>query len=163
MNYTIRTATWADLPRILKIYEGAREFMRESGNPTQWGHTHPAEQLLREDIPLQRLFVCTEGPEILAVFFYEQGVDPCYVDIQDGQWLNDEPYGVIHRIAVAQPGKGVAGACFDWALNRCRNLRIDTHRDNIPMQKALKKHGFVPCGTVYVGDHLASVGYHKVK
>lgn len=161
MNYTIRTAQWEDLPRILKIYADAREFMRANGNPGQWGNTHPAEQYLREDIPLQRLFVCTEGADILAVFFYEQGIDPCYVEIEDGQWLNEDPYGVIHRIAVARQGNGVAGFCIDWALRQCPNLRIDTHKNNIPMQRLLAKHGFVRCGTVYVGDHMASIAFHK--
>ncbi len=162
MNYMIRTATAADMPCILEIYAQARQYMRQEGNPIQWGDTHPAEHLLWEDLPLQRLFVCTQGDEILAVFLYEQGIDPCYVEIEDGQWLNDEPYGVIHRIAVAKHRQGVASFCFDWALRQCPNLRIDTHKDNIPMQNLLKKHGFVRCGTVYVGDHMASISFHKV-
>ena len=162
MNYTIRPAQISDLPRILEIYKDARAFMRACGNPNQWGDTHPAEHYLREDIPLGRLFVCTQNEEILAVFFYEQGIDPCYVHIEDGQWLNEEPYGVIHRIAVAHPGQGIAGICIDWALAQCPNLRMDTHQDNIPMQRLLKKQGFVRCGTVYVGDHMASIGFHKV-
>ena len=162
MSYEIRPAEFSDLPRILEIYAGARAFMRASGNPNQWGDTHPAEHYLREDIPLRRLYVCCDGGDILAVFFYEQGIDPCYVHIEDGQWLNEEPYGVIHRIAVARQGKGIAGACIQWALRQCPNLRMDTHRDNLPMQRLLEKHGFVRCGTVYVGDHMASIGFHKV-
>ena len=51
MNYNIRPATFADLPRILEIYQAAREFMRQNGNPNQWWDYHPAEAVLQADIP----------------------------------------------------------------------------------------------------------------
>ena len=35
----IRLAKYQDLPKILEIYEYARQFMRAHGNPTQWGVT----------------------------------------------------------------------------------------------------------------------------
>ena len=34
---TIRQAREAELGRILQIYADARAFMRENGNPDQWG------------------------------------------------------------------------------------------------------------------------------
>ena len=33
----IRHATEADVPVMMKIYEYARAFMAEDGNPNQWG------------------------------------------------------------------------------------------------------------------------------
>jgi GNAT superfamily N-acetyltransferase len=88
-------------------------------------------------------------------------VEPVYEAMTEGGWLNAAPYGVIHRIAVAEAGrgKGVARFCFDFAFSRCGNLKIDTHRDNLPMQKALAKAGFAYCGVVYYdkvdGERLA--------
>ena len=50
MSYTIRNAEFADLPRILQIYEEARQYMRSHGNPNQWWDYHPAENVLQQDI-----------------------------------------------------------------------------------------------------------------
>ena len=161
MSYTIRNAEFADLPRILQIYEEARQYMRSHGNPNQWWDYHPAENVLQQDITVQKLYLCVDEDEILGVFYYEQGADPTYEQIDHGQWLNDEPYGVIHRIAAAHRGRGVASFCFDWALQQCPNLRIDTHKDNIAMQKALEKNGFTRCGIIYIFNGDERIAYHK--
>lgn len=161
MSYTIRVATFADLPRILDIYAEAREFMRQNGNPNQWWDYHPAESILRDDIPKRQLYICEQDGNIGAVFAYIQGPDPTYIRIEDGQWLNDEPYGVIHRIAVCHRGQGLVAQCFDWALSQCPNLRIDTHRDNIPMQRALEKHGFQYCGIIHIFNGDERIAFHK--
>ena len=161
MSYEIQTAQAENLPEILQIYAQAREFMRQTGNPNQWMTHHPAESILRNDIREQKLHLCVDNGEILGVFYYTQGIDPTYVRIFEGSWLNDEPYGVIHRIAVCRHGKGVAAFCFDWALQQCPQLRIDTHRDNLPMQKALKKQGFTRCGIIYLESGDQRIAYHK--
>ena len=46
----IRKATIDDLDVIMSIYRAAQDFMIESGNPNQWGHFYPSEDLVREDI-----------------------------------------------------------------------------------------------------------------
>ncbi len=160
---TIRKAESRDLDRILQIYESARIFMRAHGNPDQWGEHYPPDEMIREDIERGDLFVCVENDEILAVFFYTEGDDPTYEYIENGAWLNDAPYGVIHRIAVAARGRGVAAFCFDFALSRCGNLKIDTHENNLPMQRTLEKNGFSRCGTIYVGDGTPRIAYQKQK
>lgn len=163
MNYHIRPATLADWSRILEIYEDARQFMRSSGNPNQWGNSHPAEHILLDDIAGNQLYVCVEADAILGVFAYIPGIDPTYLEIFDGGWLNGEPYGVIHRMAVASRHSGVASFCFQWALEQCPNLRIDTHHDNIPMQSLLKKNGFAYCGIIYLLNGNPRMAFHKIK
>ena len=158
-----RRATAEDLPQILSIYENARAFMRRSGNPNQWRSHHPAVEILHNDIAKGQLYLCLNQGEIAAVFCYFQGIDPTYAEIFDGQWLNDNPYGVIHRIAVAQQGQGIAAHCFSWALDQCPELRIDTHRDNAPMQRSLEKFGFSRCGIIYLANGEDRIAYHKVK
>ena len=113
MNYEIQTATIENLPEILKIYAQAREFMRQNGNPNQWMTHHPAESILRRDIEERKLHLCVENGEILGVFYYTQGIDPTYVRIFDGNWLNDRPYHVIHRIAAFERGHNVAAQLLD--------------------------------------------------
>ena len=161
MSYQIQPATISDLPHILEIYQEARQFMKTNGNPNQWGDHHPAEPILREDIAKNQLYICTKADEILCVFAYLPGPDPTYAVIKDGQWLNDEPYGVSHRMAVSQHGKGIAAFCFGWALTQCPNLRIDTHRDNLPMQSALMKYGCTRCGTIFLANGDPRIAFHK--
>ena len=97
-----RGATRSDLPEILKIYARARETMAAAGNPAQWGTSFPPEELLKEDIDSNRLFVYLVNGELEAVFAFILGPDPTYAVIEDGQWLNDTlPYGTIHRLASA--------------------------------------------------------------
>ena len=157
----IRKAQRADFDSVVKIYAAARQFMKEQGNPDQWGDDYPPVSLLREDVEAQRLYLCVEEEEILGVFFFAEGEDPTYREIFEGGWLNAAPYGVIHRIAVARQGCGVAAFCFDYAFSRCRNLKIDTHKDNLPMQRALEKRGFVRCGIIYLENGDARLAYQK--
>lgn len=161
--FSVRHAEMADLPRILEIYESARQYMRSTGNPHQWGSTHPAAALLLEDIAQRRLYVCMDTDQIVGVFCYFQGTDPTYLHIYEGSWQNDAPYGVIHRIAVDAHQKGVASFCFDYALSRCADLRIDTHRDNVPMQRALEKNGFIRCGIIYLANGAERIAFQKTR
>lgn len=159
----IRKATEADLPQIRAIYAHARRFMAENGNPTQWTGSYPQENVICSDLTLHQLYVCADAGEILGVFCYFEGAKPDYLEIFDGAWLSDAPYGVVHRIAVAPGSRGVGSACLEFAFSKCGNLRIDTHRDNIPMQKLLAKNGFLPCGTIrLMKDGSRRIAYQKI-
>ena len=157
----IQKANLSQLPQILKIYEKARQFMAQSGNPDQWGTAYPPEEMIRQDIRNGHSYVNLEGDHIRAVFYFAVETDPTYAYIE-GAWLNDEPYGVIHRIAVGDSGKGVAAECFDYVAQRCDNIRIDTHEKNIPMQRCLAKNGFTRCGIIYLEDGDPRIAYQKV-
>lgn len=156
----IRKATLDELDPIMEIYDGARAYMREQNNPTQWGGGYPSRALIQADMEKGCCYVCEEDGELLGVFYYAEEADPTYVSI-DGAWLNDRPYGVMHRIAVAARGRGVASFCFDACFSRCKNLKIDTHSDNIPMQRALEKNGFVRCGIIYLENGDPRFAYQK--
>ena len=78
-----RGATRSDLPEILKIYARAREAMAAAGNPAQWGTSFPPEELLKEDIDSNRLFVYLVNGELEAVFAFILGPDPTYAVIED--------------------------------------------------------------------------------
>ncbi|MBQ7335880.1 MAG: GNAT family N-acetyltransferase [Clostridia bacterium] len=149
------------LPEILRIYEDARRYMREHGNAEQWAGGYPQESILRTDIAAGNLYVCAEDSEICGVFCYFEGEDPTYRVIEQGQWLNERPYGVIHRVAVARHRRGVASFCFAWCYARCENLKIDTHRDNLPMQRSLEKNGFVRCGIIHLENGDERIAYQK--
>lgn len=161
----IRKANFNDLAIILKIYQDARQFMSENGNPNQWGKTNPPPERTEEDIKEGNLYVVESDSDVLAVFYYKIGDDPTYKIIYDGKWLNECPYGVIHRIAVSNKarGKGISGICFDFAFNESNNLKIDTHKDNVPMQKALAKHGFIRCGIIHLANGDERIAFQKAE
>ncbi len=152
-----------ELDQVMAIYAHARQFMADHGNPSQWGSVKPAREQIAADIEHGNSYVCVENGEIAAVFFYSEGIDPTYVKIYEGQWLNDKPYGVVHRIASAGTVKGAGSFCLNWAFSQCGNLKIDTHRDNIVMQNTLKKNGFVYCGIIYLEDGDERLAYQKEK
>lgn len=157
----IRKTKKDDLEKVMKIYEDARDFMKENGNPNQWGNTYPEKELIMKDISEGKSYVCVDDGEIVGVFYFNIGTDPTYLKIYQGNWLNDRPYGVIHRIASARRNRGVAAFCLEWCFKRCPNIRIDTHRDNIIMQNFLKKHGFERCGIIKIEDGSERLAYQK--
>ena len=159
----IRKAEFTDLPRMMEIYAEAREYMRLNGNPTQWVNGYPSEEKIREDIAAGESWLCVEDGEILGVFCFFTHNDPTYDVIYEGSWLNDEPYGVIHRIAVAKHRRGVASFCYEFALSKCPNLRIDTHRDNYVMQNFVKKNGFSYCGIIHLENGDERLAYQRRK
>ena len=101
----IRKATYDDLPSLMVLFGKAREIMRASGNMNQWNDSYPSEDIVREDISKGVCYVlCEQTSRILATMAFIPGPDPTYARIYDGQWLDDSPYHVIHRIAVREPG-----------------------------------------------------------
>ena len=157
----VRKTIKEDLPKIAEIYAQAKNFMKENGNPTQWKGDYPNEFDAEQDIEKGIGYVCVDGEDVVGVFAFIEGVDPTYVHIYDGAWLDDKPYAAVHRIATLAQGKGVAKVCFDYCFQKCQNLKIDTHEDNLPMQKALIKNGFQYCGVIYLPNGEKRIAYQK--
>ena len=161
----IRHSEERDLPRMMEIYEYARAFMAEHGNPNQWGPTGwPPEELLRSDIESGCSYVCIDDGRIAGTFFFAQGADiePTYREIYEGGWLDDSPYGVVHRVASDGTVKGTGRFCIGWAFEQCGHLRMDTHGDNKVMQNLLESMGFRRCGIIYVTeDDYPRLAYEK--
>lgn len=157
----IRKTKRNELDQVMAIYEYARGFMAEHGNPTQWGTTEPPRELVEQDIENGKSYVCVENGKIAAVFYYAKEADETYANIYEGSWPNDKEYGVVHRIASAGIVKGAGSFCLNWAYEQCKNLRIDTHRNNVVMQNLLKKNGFAYCGIIYIKDGTERFAYQK--
>ena len=145
----IRETSRNDLEKILEIYESARQYMIKKGNPNQWINGYPDEKVILMDIEKKQHFTCVDGNRIVGCFTFIVGDDPTYKEIFKGKWLDNNPYAVIHRAAVLEHGKGIGSICIEWSFNRHKNIRIDTHKDNIPMQRLLIKQGFQYCGVIY--------------
>ncbi len=158
----IRTAQPRDLARILEIYDYARGFMESTGNASQWGKHFPPEELLREDIRAQRLFVIEENGVVHGVFAFIIGDDPTYQTIEQGSWLAGGAYGTIHRIAGDGQVHGLLRRAVDFGWARIPHLRIDTHENNRVMQHLIEKCGFAYCGVIHVADGSPRLAYERV-
>lgn len=161
MSMVIRKSTVRDLDRIMEIYDIARDFMRASGNPTQWGDGYPVRALIEEDIERGESYVITDGEEIHGVFMFMQREEPTYAKIE-GAWLSDLPYGTIHRVATDGKCRGLFDLCVDFCAKITSNLRVDTHHDNLPMQRAIARNGFTKCGIIYMlHDGTPRIAYQR--
>lgn len=159
----IRKATPDDLSKIMKIYEVARELMIESGNPNQWGRSYPSQDLIKNDIDNEVCHVICFDEIPHGVFALFSDNEPTYQYIENGKWLNDDEYVTLHRIA----SDGEVHGIFSCAINYCKeisdNIRIDTHEQNLIMQKLIERNGFQKCGRIYVADGSPRIAYQWCK
>lgn len=157
----IRRSTPEDIESIMAIYEEARQSMRQSGNQTQWVNGYPQQSLILDDISHGVHYcVCLPDGSLVAVFTFIIGEDPTYLKI-DGSWINNQPYGTIHRIGSNGRQKGILAEVVRWAFLQIPNIRIDTHADNAPMLHLLTKQGFTYCGIIYVADGTPRKAFQK--
>lgn len=155
----IRRAEGSDLCEIMRIYRAAKAFMDASGNPTQWTNGYPSEQIVQSDIAREKLYVIREDGEVHAVFYFAIEEEPVYRRIDHGAWRSNAPYGVIHRVASDGTLRGVMKCCVAFCREQIANLRIDTHQNNLPMQRALEREGFLRCGIVYLESGDERIAY----
>ena len=158
MSYIVRNAVQSDLPRIEEIYAYAREFMAKTGNPNQWGKTNPPHEWLVDDIEKELLHVIEDEVGIHGVFYFYIGEDPTYGVIEDGVWRSNETYGTIHRIASDGSG-GILRTAVEFCKKEISHLRIDTHHDNVIMQKAVAKLGFERSGIIHLANGSPRIAY----
>lgn len=158
----IRLAIEHDIPAVMDIYAYARQFMARTGNPGQWTDGYPSLEILREDLRQGNSYVCEDAAgKVVGTFCFRPGPEPNYRVIYDGRWLNDTPYGVIHRLASDGTQRGLADECIAWCAARCPELRADTHRDNAIVQHILRKNGFVRCGTILVENGTPRIAFQR--
>ncbi len=156
-----------DLSLIEKMYEQAKILLsfHQSG---QWQQHEPSLQTIKEDIRLGQCFGLFQEDRLVgtsALLRY----DASYEVLTLGNWLNDEPYIVIHRFVIDASlhrlglGSQFLQAIEAFALQEgVYNIRVDTHRLNIPMMKLLEKNQYVECGEVFIKGAGPRVVYHKV-
>lgn len=158
----IRLAKPKDIPEMKKVFDTARAFQLDNGI-IQWAEGYPSKELILEDIALDAAYVTfNKEDELIGVLSVFTEPDPTYFEIE-GEWLNDESYATVHRIASNRKEKGVGQKLLKWVQNRHSNIRIDTHKDNQPMKHVLNKLGFQYTGVITLEDGEFRDAYHYVK
>ncbi|WP_320053397.1 GNAT family N-acetyltransferase [uncultured Acetobacteroides sp.] len=150
----LRKAIISEIPIIWKILRDAIEQRKQDGSE-QWQNGYPNEQTIFEDIINGYAYVLIDDSIIVAYAAIILGNEPSYKDIK-GEWLTNDNYVVIHRVATSNKskGKGVATQLFKMVENICieqkvYSIKVDTNFDNIPMLKILDKLNYTYCGEIY--------------
>lgn len=162
-----RLATINDLDGIMHVIQDAIVALKND-RVDQWQDGYPNQEVIQNDIYDNHCYVVEENNEIIASAFICAMDDETYDYIEDGDWLLNDRYVVIHRIAVRSLFKGkhasdelLLRAMMIARSHHAKSIRMDTHKDNLRMQGFLKKHGFVYCGKIYLNDGSMRYAYEK--
>ncbi|WP_221372734.1 GNAT family N-acetyltransferase [Clostridium perfringens] len=163
-----RQAKISDLDQIVEIIELSKKYLKET-KVDQWQDGYPAKEDLRRDIESGNSYVLTNKDEIVATTVISLDGESTYNSIFNGEWITNEDYIVMHRVAVHDKykGKGIFKELIKeaeiLALNKgISSIKIDTHRDNISMQRAVVKNDFQKCGIIYLEDGSERIAFEKV-
>lgn len=157
----IRKAEAQDVTGVAAIYDSARKLMRRRGIP-QWQDGCPGLAEAEMEQARGTLYVCEDAGEIVGAFAFSEGPDITYAHIEDGAWLCDDPYWVVHRFAVSRAGADVGARMLEWAYEGHDNVRIDTHELNVPMRRLLVRHGFRLCGVIHLLSGAPRFAYQRL-
>lgn len=154
MEYLFRKANNTEVYDIMNIIDFARQQMLSEGKH-QWNVGYPAHTHIEADILNGVGYVMLVEGKIVAYGAVVFTGEPSY-NVIKGKWLSEQPYVVLHRIAVAKEarGKGIGGLFMQeverLALEKgVHSFKVDTNYDNERMQRTFKKQGFTYCGEIY--------------
>lgn len=162
-----RKSIKADIYQIMKIIKQAQSYFKEQGI-NQWQNNYPNEDVINNDIENGDSYVMIKDGNIVATTAISFEKEKSYDNIYDGEWMTNGNYAVIHRVAVDNnyKGLGFSHKIIKYAEEICiakgiHSIKVDTHEENIPMKKLLKKNGFKYCGFIYLDDGAKRVAFEK--
>lgn len=163
----LRKSTQNDVEAIMRIIKQAQEYFKNQGI-NQWQNNYPNEEVVNSDIAKGHSYVLEKHGKIVATSVISFDKEETYDVIYDGQWITDNKYAVIHRVAVdnASKGLGISHKIIECAEEMCRakdihSIKIDTHKDNLSMQKMLEKNEFRYCGIIHLSYGDERVAFEK--
>ena len=163
----IRKSLISDIDAMMELFHQAQAYFKKS-NIDQWQNNYPNPEQLKIDINKGNSYVFYEQ-KVIGTMYFAIEEEPTYAYIE-GKWkTHDQPYAVIHRIVIDEnlKGRGLAKELLDYAIEHChqqsiQSLRIDTHDDNLSMQRFLLKNGFESCGHIYLENGDLRIAFEKV-
>ena len=162
----LKKAAVRNIPRIMELIGQAKEFLRQSG-VDQWQNGYPDLACIESDVARGTGLLCEQQGTVVGYFCLDFEGEEAYATLQ-GEWLSDQPYAVLHRLAIdnSYKGQGLATLAFTLAEERCRaagiySLRVDTDSGNRIMQHILQKSGYQYCGTICF-DNSEKIAFEKL-
>lgn len=163
-----RKAIETDINNIMHIIKQAQAYFKEQGI-TQWQNNYPNTETIRNDIANNHSYVLLKNSKIVATAAVSFDGEKTYDSIYEGEWISNDEFAVIHRIAVDNTFKGlglssqiiknIEKLCLDKGVH---SIRVDTHEENISMQKLLEKNKFQHCGVIYLEDCSKRIAFEKI-
>ncbi|WP_085829426.1 GNAT family N-acetyltransferase [Clostridium massiliodielmoense] len=163
-----RRAVKSDINNILKIICEAQNYFKKN-NIDQWQDGYPNFQTIENDINKGYGYVLTKDNLIIGTTALSFDKEESYSTIYEGKWLSQNKSAVIHRIAINNKLKGnnLASLIIKHIEKIClsknvHSIKIDTHEDNVSMQKLLHKNDFKYCGVIYLEDNSKRIAFEKL-
>lgn len=158
----------SDIDKIMNIIGIAQDHFKSEGID-QWQNNYPNHKVIKEDIDNNNSYVLKEEEKIVGTTAIIFDGEKTYDTIYDGYWLSHGEYTVIHRMAVDFNYRGTGfSSIFLREIEKLSidkeiySVKVDTHRENIPMQKLLLKSGYKECGWIYLEDKSKRIAYEKL-
>ena len=166
-NLRFRKGEERDLEQIMELVADAQNWFREQ-EIDQWQDGYPTRELILSDVLGGNNYIVEYNCVAVATAVISFAGEPTYSEIKGKGWLNDEPYAVVHRIAVSDKHrrKGIAKEILHFTEELCaergiKDIRIDTHCDNKAMRALLKKMRYTHCGRITLTSGAYREAYQK--
>lgn len=157
-----------DATYIMNIIKQAQDYFKEQGI-NQWQDNYPSFEIVKNDIKNKNGYVLLKDNNIVGTVVVSFDGEKNYKYIYSGKWVSNDVFAVIHRIAIDSKSKGLGLSSIiiksieKLCLNKgVHSIKIDTHKENISMQKMLHKNGFLYCGIIYLEDKSERVAFEKI-
>lgn len=168
MKLNFRKTVKADVDNVMVVIKQAQEYFKEKGID-QWQNNYPNSDTINNDISNGHSYVLLKDDNIVATVAVSFDGEITYNNIHGGKWLTDDKYAVIHRIAVdnTYKGLGLSSEIIKRIEELClskdvHSIKVDTHKENLPMQKVFKKNNFEYCGIIYLLDGNERIAFEKI-
>jgi len=158
----------ADVDSIMKIIKQAQDYFKEKGI-NQWQNNYPNVEVISNDVAEKNSYVLLQNKEVVATAVVSFKGEKTYESIYEGEWISNKEYAVVHRIAVDNSHKGlglssqiiknVEELCIEKGVS---SIKVDTHEQNLSMQKLLRKNKFEYCGIIYLEDNSPRIAFEKI-
>jgi hypothetical protein len=152
----IRLANPNDINQIMEIINDAKKYLK-SQSLKQWNldDGYPQKEVLLNDINNKSCYVLEKDNILISTMSVVFTVDENYNEIYNGNWLTNDKYASIHRIAIRNEYHhlklGIYMLLEAENIVKDKNIysiKIDTHKLNIPMTKTILNAGYTHCGTI---------------
>lgn len=168
MELNFRKTLKTDVDDVMAVIKQAQDYFKEKGI-NQWQNNYPNSETINNDILSGHSYVLVKDDSVVATAAVSFDGESTYNNIYEGKWLTNDKYAVIHRIAVDNTYKGlglsseimkrVEALCLSKDVH---SIKVDTHKENLSMQRLLKKNDFEYCGIIYLHDGNERIAFEKV-
>lgn len=167
MSY-LRPVKIEEAERAMEIINQAKAYLKAQGID-QWQTGYPDAACIMRDIQNGKgYFMLSDEHEIIAYLCIDFDGESAYEGL-NGKWLSgaEEPYVVVHRLAIAENARGSGNAAAAFRLTERLALekgvhyfRVDTDDRNMIMKHILQKQGFAYCGEIWF-DNSVKIAFEK--